>query len=69
MHENITRKVEQLVADMTQQLMLNANKEEDVEVEVKILFGKLVGNPKNATSQKLVQHYFFKNFKHFRNIV
>ncbi|CAG9531690.1 unnamed protein product [Cercopithifilaria johnstoni] len=56
MHENIIRKVEQLVADMTRQLMLNASNEEDIEVEVKMLFGKFVRSPKNATSQKLVQH-------------
>lgn len=56
MHENTTRKVEQLVADMTRQLLANASNEEDVEVEVKMLFGKLVGNPKNATNRKLVQH-------------
>lgn len=56
MHENITRKVEQLVDDMTRQLISNATSEEDVEVEVKMLFGELVDSPKNATSQKLVQH-------------
>ncbi|EFO24171.1 hypothetical protein LOAG_04310 [Loa loa] len=56
MHENITRKVEQLVADMTRQLIANAGNQEDVEVEVKMFFGKLIGSPENATSRKLV-HY------------
>lgn len=56
MHENITRKLEQLVADMTRQLIANASDKEDVEVEVKMLFGKLVGSPKDKISQKLVQH-------------
>uniref|UniRef100_A0A0R3RPD8 Cytochrome P450 n=1 Tax=Elaeophora elaphi TaxID=1147741 RepID=A0A0R3RPD8_9BILA len=56
MRKNVTRKVEQLVADMTRQLIANATNEEDIEVEVKMLFGKLVGSPKNAVSEKLVQH-------------
>ncbi|VDK76034.1 unnamed protein product [Onchocerca ochengi] len=51
-HENITRKLEQLVADMTRQLIANASDKEDVEVEVKMLFGKLVGSPKDKISQK-----------------
>ncbi|VDO46093.1 unnamed protein product [Onchocerca flexuosa] len=55
-HENITRKLEQLVVDMTRQLIANASNKEDVEVEVKMLFGKLVGSSKNAISEKLVQH-------------
>ncbi|VDK83597.1 unnamed protein product [Litomosoides sigmodontis] len=50
MYENIIRKVEQLMDDMTRQLISNATNEEDVEVEVKMLFGKLVDSPKNATS-------------------
>ncbi|VBB29241.1 unnamed protein product, partial [Acanthocheilonema viteae] len=54
MHENITRKVEQLMADMTRQLISNASNEEDVEVEVKMLFGKLVGSPKNASSRNSI---------------
>uniref|UniRef100_A0AAF5PNX8 Sec1 family protein n=1 Tax=Wuchereria bancrofti TaxID=6293 RepID=A0AAF5PNX8_WUCBA len=51
MHENITRKVEQLVTDMTRQLIAGANNDEDVEVEVKMLFGKVIGNPRNATGR------------------
>ncbi|VDM13146.1 unnamed protein product [Wuchereria bancrofti] len=54
MHENITRKVEQLVTDMTRQLIAGANNDEDVEVEVKMLFGKVIGNPRNATGRKTI---------------
>uniref|UniRef100_A0A8R1Y812 Uncharacterized protein n=1 Tax=Onchocerca volvulus TaxID=6282 RepID=A0A8R1Y812_ONCVO len=53
-HENITRKLEQLVADMTRQLIANASDKEDVEVEVKMLFGKLVGSPKDKISQNSI---------------
>ncbi|OZC11616.1 Sec1 family protein [Onchocerca flexuosa] len=53
-HENITRKLEQLVVDMTRQLIANASNKEDVEVEVKMLFGKLVGSSKNAISENSI---------------
>nr|CRZ25629.1 BMA-VPS-33.1 [Brugia malayi] len=54
MHENITRKVEQLVTDMTRQLIASANNDEDVEVEVKMLFGKVIDNPRNATGRNSI---------------
>uniref|UniRef100_A0A915PF79 Uncharacterized protein n=1 Tax=Setaria digitata TaxID=48799 RepID=A0A915PF79_9BILA len=46
------KKVEELIADMTRQLIANAGSDEDVEVEVKMLFGKHIGSSKNETSQK-----------------
>lgn len=46
------------MADMTRQLIANASNEEEIEVEVKILFGKCIGSPKIATCRKLDQHIF-----------
>ncbi|KAM3723740.1 Vacuolar protein [Dirofilaria immitis] len=62
-HENITRKVEKLVVDMTRQLIVNASDEEDVEVEVKMLFGKFV-SPKIAISQKLANSSEISSVNH-----
>ncbi|MCP9259302.1 Vacuolar protein sorting-associated protein 33A [Dirofilaria immitis] len=63
-HENITRKVEKLVVDMTRQLIVNASDEEDVEVEVKMLFGKFV-SPKLQSFYKQEPLPNAKNFRFF----
>ncbi|VDN03526.1 unnamed protein product [Thelazia callipaeda] len=51
MHDSVA-KVEKLVADMTHQLIASANRDEYIEVELKMLFGKFVKKPVKIRQQR-----------------